>query len=460
MFTFSIMLKQHTPIIHFQHPQAGATLRATEVKPKLDRFIIEQVTNLKGYEAVKAFGISTKRKIKTESGTADNPNLNEQWLSWLVGKGKAEHIALDYRIRIEPIGDPSNFIFSSNPVSDKMDGNRNQKARAKGAAYINRTQYFADNQYIDEAIGEWDNIRQGIFYDAVQVTIQCLFPSLTRIIEPLFKDFFCLQNFGTRQSKGFGCFLPNDYNDMQVKNALLKSAHITGVFRKEVRATFKDKLQIIGKDYSHLKMGRSSKVLPEKQYDKSKLWKYLCANDQISWEKRKIKLHLLLNDQDLFQRLMYESIPPKPLSPLEDDNEEDYDSQLRHKYIRALLGLAEQFEFLLSEGKNERLQVKVKDLLSFDNRDEYNGLAIDRFRSPIRFVITDESIYLVTYKIPLELVKYKDPETEELTFRKFMFTIPLMAASNSFSLTVPDNFDLPEFISLHANYGSNLKTIS
>jgi len=32
-------LKQHTPIIHFQPDQKGATLRATELKPKLDEYI-------------------------------------------------------------------------------------------------------------------------------------------------------------------------------------------------------------------------------------------------------------------------------------------------------------------------------------------------------------------------------------------------------------------------------------
>ena len=36
---FEVRLKQHTPMIHFQHDQAGATLRATEVKPKLDRYV-------------------------------------------------------------------------------------------------------------------------------------------------------------------------------------------------------------------------------------------------------------------------------------------------------------------------------------------------------------------------------------------------------------------------------------
>ena len=40
-FKLEFTLKQHTPIIHFQSDQSGATLRATELKPKLDRFLIE-----------------------------------------------------------------------------------------------------------------------------------------------------------------------------------------------------------------------------------------------------------------------------------------------------------------------------------------------------------------------------------------------------------------------------------
>lgn len=41
-----IKLKQYTPIIHFQHDQKGATLRASELKPKLDRFLKKRVDSL------------------------------------------------------------------------------------------------------------------------------------------------------------------------------------------------------------------------------------------------------------------------------------------------------------------------------------------------------------------------------------------------------------------------------
>jgi len=45
-FKVDFTLKQHTPIIHFQSEQSGATLRATELKPKFDKFLLQHVENL------------------------------------------------------------------------------------------------------------------------------------------------------------------------------------------------------------------------------------------------------------------------------------------------------------------------------------------------------------------------------------------------------------------------------
>ena len=45
-FKVEFTLKQHTPIIHFQSDQVGATLRATELKPKFDRFLLENIKDL------------------------------------------------------------------------------------------------------------------------------------------------------------------------------------------------------------------------------------------------------------------------------------------------------------------------------------------------------------------------------------------------------------------------------
>ena len=72
MYKTTITLKQHTPIIHFQHDQEGATLRATELKPKLDRFLIKKLGN----------------------------EWSENKSFWKVGGSKGMHDALDYKIRI------------------------------------------------------------------------------------------------------------------------------------------------------------------------------------------------------------------------------------------------------------------------------------------------------------------------------------------------------------------------
>ena len=84
MYKLEFTLKQHTPLIHFQHDQTGATLRATEVKPKLDKYIIEE------------FGGIDKLRLK-------NPE-------WLIGDGK--HSALDYKIKLIPIDQSVEFLKS------------------------------------------------------------------------------------------------------------------------------------------------------------------------------------------------------------------------------------------------------------------------------------------------------------------------------------------------------------
>jgi len=45
-FKIEFTLKQHTPIIHFQNNQFGSTLRATELKPKFDKFLLENIKDI------------------------------------------------------------------------------------------------------------------------------------------------------------------------------------------------------------------------------------------------------------------------------------------------------------------------------------------------------------------------------------------------------------------------------
>ena len=63
-FKVEFTLKQHTPIIHFQSDQSGATLRATELKPKFDRFLLalknQNLKPSKGPQGEKYFDYKVK----------------------------------------------------------------------------------------------------------------------------------------------------------------------------------------------------------------------------------------------------------------------------------------------------------------------------------------------------------------------------------------------------------------
>lgn len=83
MHTLTFTLKQHTPIIYFQHEQDGATLRASELKPKLDKYLVENVLESK-FDNCKRYlvGYTKDREDK-----------------WRERFAKEGFRALDYRVR-------------------------------------------------------------------------------------------------------------------------------------------------------------------------------------------------------------------------------------------------------------------------------------------------------------------------------------------------------------------------
>ncbi len=82
-YKLKFKLKQHTPIIHFQYDQSGATLRASELKPKLDKFLIEK--------------LGLTKKITIDSKEKEVPK--SEYKHWFIDEGK-EHLALNYKVKI------------------------------------------------------------------------------------------------------------------------------------------------------------------------------------------------------------------------------------------------------------------------------------------------------------------------------------------------------------------------
>ncbi|MBR6175538.1 MAG: hypothetical protein IKQ52_08160 [Bacteroidales bacterium] len=197
MHTLRVTLRQHTPLIHFQHDQDGATLRASEVKPKLDRYILTKLGNGYYQEGV---------KLAKANG-------------WLVGKG--EHPALDYKMRIEA------EKVEKWTINERQIYTQRHELKGKPFVQVDQKRYLAktrrtDNRLIcdlkqyplyfanmDADSFNPDECRKFSFTES-PIGVVLIVPkvSLYRHIldADLLNDFFFQTNFGTRQSKGFGSF--------------------------------------------------------------------------------------------------------------------------------------------------------------------------------------------------------------------------------------------------------------
>ena len=88
-FRLEFKLKQHTPIIHFQSDQSGATLRATELKPKLDRFLLENVEGIPFKENANG-SKSLDYKVKIEADLSHNKEIDARNPLFFGNMGEGE----------------------------------------------------------------------------------------------------------------------------------------------------------------------------------------------------------------------------------------------------------------------------------------------------------------------------------------------------------------------------------
>lgn len=151
----SYNLKHQSPLLHFQYKEQGAALRASEVKPKLDRFLIGKLEQ-KGRSATPWF--------VGANGRTDNTDLKP---------------ALDYKLRFEIVGESAVKI----PPPYGL--------------------YYGDTRDTDR------NPAQYVMQD-LRMTVVCFIPELLDLIDEHIAEFFIVHNFGRMQNKGFGSFLVDD----------------------------------------------------------------------------------------------------------------------------------------------------------------------------------------------------------------------------------------------------------
>ena len=207
-------LKAHSPLIHFQHGSDGATLRVTEVKPKLDRYIIDK----KGKD-----------------------NIPDRWKRDDVN-GK---ISLDYKLRIIATESKPPFNIGRGTPYDIYYGNMGDNAQ----------------------------IKKGVMNNA-KLTVTCFHEDLLEYIDEIIGDFFIVTNFGTMQSKGFGSFTldgkTNNICDV-LKKEYTNNGHCY-MFQSDSQNTFKQIKAIYSLMKSGLNLTRDGQY--PQRYHRSFLFEY------------------------------------------------------------------------------------------------------------------------------------------------------------------------------------------
>lgn len=249
MYQLNFTLQQHTPVIHFQHDQEGATLRATEVKPKLDRFILNSLRNNDYKEGIK---IAKEKK-------------------WLIG----EHAALNYKMRIESVN--QEIIYLKDKYHDGI----------VNPIYFGNMGDTSPKHY---SISEKINITIVSFCKGI----------IESLNENLICSFFLLHNFGSRQTKGFGSFTVIKFNDALIGLPIIPKGTHSIVLEKDLN--IEKVFAVIDYYWKRLKSGinysketkrdSNTHYCHDNRYQKSFLFQYtnsLKSGVKYTWEKRWMK---------------------------------------------------------------------------------------------------------------------------------------------------------------------------
>ena len=441
MHTLKITLKQHTPLIHFQHDQEGATLRASEVKPKLDKFILTKLGN-GDYQQ----GINTAKENK-----------------WLVGKG--EHPALDYKMRITPAIDMNKLhFFEMNVPEIRLNKKTKQyeerkkysrKYRKKIPALTSYPLFFG-NMDMDY---ESDNaeLKRLAFASCVDMGIVFLgrkdkTPLSSFFTKETICEFFLTTNFGSRQSKGFGSFYVDEEDeDWYVEPSMIYSFNINA---KEQRLDdeFKNLFNSIDLFYKTLRGGINLKDKNKNTVFYFKSLAFMYAKDLLKghWDKRVVK-EQFYNNGRRFATIAKDGKKitteidslPKQIDKHGDDCEPLTIHFDKNYDIRDMLGFSTNEEWMSFQDSIEKKSAIVAEgKPRFPNRNE--ALPVERMQSPLLFkpiynedgtytiflVFQDDKIGMENFKKQQKICFYSKNERDKNDISKrFMLDIP-----NAFSL--------------------------
>ncbi len=483
-------LKQITPYLHFQHDihyNPGAILRATEVKPKLDRFLIDVLTaqhsdSDKTEARNKVLDeLKIKNLIINTENTSDEGNTRQPALRYkmrFITKGDVE-ISNDTEMEIAAAELLYNNQYLGKITKARSELKRNYNAGdlvqgygplpkriephalyfanmvPSGTMEINDNHSHITEEEKDEYIAlVKKSFKETVLYkEPIELQIICMDSCLRKVIEDNLDTFFILNNFGCRQSKGFGSFLPireRPISQPQLVNIITRTGIPYFMFNtssSSVEAKFNNVLTV----YSIMKSG-----INHKGYIKGfAMRKWL--HDNTGSEKARIKSKILTDKNN--------------------KSRQDYDNYV---FIRALLGLPDHYEFRdkVRNGnveiihfsslktKGGKVTVDIQDIINYTKPK--TDRSISRFQSPITVKIFDSCVFFLfndTWRLvagqPFLFMRERDGKelASAIKEKRFEDAHGIICDCPAVNLiSVPDEFNVKEFIREFIDYFDEVKS--
>lgn len=395
-FTKHFSLTQHTPMIHFQADQRGATLRATDLKPKIDRYIWESVkrSHQELYEKYKDFIHS----------------------DYIPKPGGDKKTASAYRIHIS--GKPKSYYVPTTYVKgrdrDRLENGVNNYFKLPGQRIklLDGSPYFANTDKLSKE--KWSEVRLAVMYENIVVEIFSPHKGLSEFIGEVLPYVLFRNNFGTRSSKGFGHFTVEGSSSLlKEKTSYFFSLKVDD--RNELQS-FKKLFERIDTIYKTLRSGINLPIPGNEFYFKSLLFKYFHQQD-IQWDKKSVKEYFYQGDLERQKRNQ----------PQQQENPVHFES--RDKYlVRDLLGLATSQDWL------KPYQDNISKASSPDKK------LIERFASPIWFkpVRSKDKRYFDVFIGADSLPTQIFDQTFDINSKK--------SNKDSLQLNTPPSFDIHDYL--------------
>lgn len=346
-------LVQHTPLIHFQHSEPHACLRATEVKPKLDRFLIEQL------EKDDRFG-------------------DGRWKKWFVGDGSQQ--SFDYMMRITPNSEQVDRTQSIERAIARVEH------RPPNASFHEiHKNYFgnmASGNNIQDTIRK--TFKESLFYkDGLTLTIRCFIPELLTLIDEHIRGFFMMHNFGTRQRKGFGSFTvdistkPNEPKGFDLVGKYCPNAYYCKLGNDVNADALLDAVWVIS---AFLRSGFNR---GEGNYVRGFVFRYFQR------EKNPLANDKAFVKQQVLHNVYNEATRGEHLHP--------YGNNVRYRYVRGLLGTNENSRFCRDPRGETREDRTVHNIYI------HSAEGVERFPSPLLFKPIGKFVFILPQKMPDEI---------------------------------------------------------